>query len=260
MPWDILSKTLPYLGYPLTLSLALLGVGLALTRRRPRLGRSLLALALALLVVSSSPPVARALYRSLEARYPPLEIEQLPKASAIVVLGGALRLPLPPRKDFEIGPAANRARHAAALFRAGKATRVLISAGALFAQPPGVRPEAHYLRLFLGELGVPGDAVLLESESGTTRENALATKRVLERHALGSVLLVTSAAHMPRALGAFRAAGIDATPAPTDYHVVDDPSEFAWLSLLPSAEALAMTTGAVREYLGHAVYALRGWM
>lgn len=257
--WATLSKTLPYLVYPLTLSLALIVLGMAFARKRPRLGRSFLALALVLLAVSSFPPAARSLYRSLETRYPPLEIGKLPEAGVIVVLGGALRLPVPPRNDFELAQAANRARYAAALFRAGKAPRVLISGGNLFAQDPGVRPEAHYLRLFLGELGVPGDVVLVESESGTTRENALATKRMLERHALKSVLLVTSAAHMHRALGSFRGAGIDATPAPTDYRI-DEQNRPELLKLLPSAEALEMTTAALREYLAHAVYALRGWM
>jgi uncharacterized SAM-binding protein YcdF (DUF218 family) len=252
--WDFLSKTLPYLVYPLTLSLALMVLGLLVARRR-----LFLALALAVLAVSSFPPAARTLYRSLEARYPPLPIDKLPKAGAIVVLGGALRLPVPPRNDFELGSAASRARHAAALFRAGKAPRVLVSAGALFAQPPGVRPEAHYVQIFLGELGVPPDAVLVETESGSIRENALATRRMLERHALKSVLLVTSAAHMHRALGAFRAVGIDAIPAPTDYRI-DEKNEPALLGLLPSAEALDTTTDAVREYLGHAVYAVRGWM
>jgi uncharacterized SAM-binding protein YcdF (DUF218 family) len=258
--WDLLSKTLPYLVYPLSLSLALMLAGVALARRRPRLGRAGVALAFLLLSAASSPPLARALYRSLEERHPPLEIDKLPTASVIVVLGGALRLPLPPRPDFEIGEAGNRARHAAALFRAGKAPRVLVSAGTFSALPPGIRPEAHYLQLFLAELGVPREAVLIESESGNTRENALASRRLLERHGLRSVLLVTSASHMPRALGAFRAAGIDAIPAPTDFQAVSDPNAYGVTDVMPSVEALYMTTRAVREYLGQAVYALRGWM
>lgn len=257
--WVTLSKTLPYLLYPLTLSLVLIVLGMVYVRRRARLGRLFLLLAFVLLGTSAFPPAARTVYRSLEARYPPADISQLPNADAIILLGGALRLPLPPRKDYELTQGANRARYAAALFRAGKAPRVLISGGNVFAQEAGVQAEAHYLRLFLRELGVPGEAVLVESESRTTRENALATKRMLERDALKSVLLVTSAAHMHRALGSFRAAGINATPAPTDYRI-DDGNEPLLLRLLPSAEALDITTEAWREYLGHAVYALRGWM
>ena len=64
---------------------------------------------------------------------------------------------------------------------------------------------------------------------------------------------------MPRALGSFRAAGIDATPAPTDYRV-DERDEPFLLRLLPSADALDKTTEGLREYLGQMVYRLRGWM
>lgn len=253
--WLTLSKTLPYLVYPLTLALLLLVLGLVFARKR----RLFLILAFVLLGAASLPPVARSLYRSLEARYPPVDIGKLPKADVIVVLGGALRLPLPPRRDFELTEGSDRARYAATLFRAGKAPRVLISGGNLLEQSGGVQGEAHYVRMFLGELGVPGDAMLVENESRTTRENAIATRRMLDQHGLKSVLLVTSAAHMPRALGSFRAAGIQATPAPTDYRI-DERNEPALLKLLPSSESLDLTTGAVREYLGQAVYLLRGWM
>ena len=257
--WLTLSKTLPYLLYPLTVSLLLMLLAMLLPRRRARLGRLFVILAFALLAVSSFPPFARGVYRSLEARYPPVEVGKLPNADVIVVLGGALRLPVPPRTDFELTNASSRARYAATLFRAGKATRVLVSGGNVFEQSAGVQAEGQYLRRFLGELGVPSEAILLENESRNTRENALETKRMLERNALKSVLLVTSAAHMPRALGSFRAAGIQATPAPTDYRV-DERNEPAVLGFLPSTEALDITTDALREYLGHAVYVVRGWM
>lgn len=62
--------------------------------------------------------------------------------------------------------------------------------------------------------GVPEEAILLESESGTTYENALYNRGLLEAHGLKRVLLVTSAWHMPRALATFRSAGIHALPSP----------------------------------------------
>jgi uncharacterized SAM-binding protein YcdF (DUF218 family) len=257
--WITLSKTLPYLVYPLTIALLLILVALVLPRRRVWLGRFFLFMAFLVLAASSFPPVARIVYGSLEARYPPVEISKLANADVIVLLGGGLRLPLPPRQDFELTDSSNRARYAAKLFRAGKANRVLVSGGNLLEQGRGVQPEAHYVRMFLGELGVPSEAILIEDRSRSTWENALETKRILERQGLKRVLLVTSAAHMPRALGSFRAAGIDATPAPTDYRV-DEHEEPALLKFLPSADALDKTTEGLREYLGHAVYRLRGWM
>jgi uncharacterized SAM-binding protein YcdF (DUF218 family) len=253
--WITLSKTLPYLVYPLTVSLVLILLGLLPSRRRVWL----LLTGFLILAASSFPPVARGIYGSLEARYPPVEIGKLPNADAIVLLGGALRLPVPPRTDFELAEASTRVRYAAKLFQAGKAKRVLISGGNAFAQKRGSQGEAHYIQAFLAELGVPAEAMLLESQSRNTWENAVETKRVLDRDGLKRVLLVTSAAHMPRALASFRAAGIDATPAPTDYRV-DERDEPTLLKFLPSAEALSTTTEGLREYLGQAVYRLRGWM
>src|SRR5207244_1949633 len=97
--WVTLSKTLPYLVYPLTISLLLLLLAMLVSRRRVWLGRFFLFTAFLVLGASSFPPVARGVYGSLEARYPPLEIGKLPNADAIVLLGGALRLPVPPRTD-----------------------------------------------------------------------------------------------------------------------------------------------------------------
>jgi uncharacterized SAM-binding protein YcdF (DUF218 family) len=64
---------------------------------------------------------------------------------------------------------------------------------------------------------------------------------------------------MPRALGIFRGAGINAVPVPTDFNVVsyDQPAVFNWL---PSAGALSGTTEAIHEYLGIAFARWKGWM
>ena len=113
----------------------------------------------------------------------------------------------------------------------------------------------------MGELlrawGVPEEAILLETESRNTDENALYSKRPLEAHGLKHILLVTSALHMPRALALFRASGIDAVPAPTDFEVVDrgDRTLMPWL---PDAAALEGSTRAIKEYLGLGVYWIQG--
>ena len=88
-------------------------------------------------------------------------------------------------------------------------------------------------------------------------ENALYTAEILEAQGMGPVLLVTSALHMPRALATFRAAGVDAIPAATDFEVMPRPRVL--LDWLPDAEALAASTRALKEYLGLWVYRYRGW-
>src|SRR5204863_5718142 len=130
----------------------------------PRRRVLLLVTGFLILGASSFPPVARGIYGSLEARYPPVEIGKLPNADAIVLLGGALRLPVPPRTDFELTEGSTRVRYAAKLLQAGKAKRILISGGNAFEQKRGIQGEAHYIQAFLADLGVPAEAMLLESQ------------------------------------------------------------------------------------------------
>ncbi len=73
----------------------------------------------------------------------------------------------------------------------------------------------------LTALGVPQDRLILEAKSRDTYENAVFLKEELTRAGeLGPGkrwLLITSAYHMPRAMGAFRQAGFDVEPWPVDY-------------------------------------------
>lgn len=71
-----------------------------------------------------------------------------------------------------------------------------------------------------------------------------------------SALLVTSAAHLPRALAPFRKAEVPVIPAAINVRVVAQP--FDALDLLPGADAQAQTTDAVQEAAGHFTYRLRG--
>jgi uncharacterized SAM-binding protein YcdF (DUF218 family) len=64
---------------------------------------------------------------------------------------------------------------------------------------------------------------------------------------------------MPRALATFQSAGIDATPAATDFRVAHQDRRTA-IDFLPDAEALLHTTDAIKEYIGYAYYWWKGWV
>ena len=98
-----------------------------------------------------------------------------------------------------------------------------------------------------------------EENSRNTYENAVYVKPLLKRNNLKSVLLVTSATHMPRAYAVFKAQNIDVIAMPTDYLVTDndDPLVFNWI---PTAQALSGTTWILKEYLGWWYYRLRGYI
>ena len=105
---------------------------------------------------------------------------------------------------------------------------------------------------------MPREELVLESESRNTHENAVFTARLFKEHGWRSALLVTSGMHMPRALASFRKAGLDPVPASTDI-VAPAGGAGGAFAFLPSATALEITTRAIKELIGVAVYRLHGW-
>lgn len=249
----VVAKLVGALLYPLTLALLVLLSALVLWRRRPRFARGLLAAAVLWLWLWSTPWLAERAAGTLESAHPPVAAADLPAADVIVLLGGLLS-PASDGTDPDLNAAADRAWFAAQLWKAGKAPVVLCSGGPAPLARTSV-PECPGVSRLLRDMGLPPEAILVEADSRTTAENARHTR---ERLGAGQrVLLVTSARHMPRALAAFRRAGIDATAAPTD-HQWHDGQPFALIDLLPSPAALALSTTVWHEWLGRAWYSMTG--
>jgi uncharacterized SAM-binding protein YcdF (DUF218 family) len=254
----VLTRLVAALVLPPAGPLLLLAVALLLRwAGRRRLALGLASVSVLALLLLSTPLVADLLARGLEREVPPVAVGDLPEAEAIVVLGGGIAPALWPRAAPELSGAADRVLHAARLWRAGKAPLVVASGGTPEATGAPV-PEAEAMKALLVEWGVAEDRVVVEAGSLDTRQNAVLTAALLRERGATRVLLVTSALHMPRALAAFRATGLAVTPAPTDYLVVE--GRGASLSdVLPSADALMLSSRALHERLGRLWYRLRGW-
>lgn len=253
-----LSKILPIFLMPLSLVLLFLLVALFFLRRNKlRASVGLLVLSLVLLWTASTPFVASLFYRQIESVYPTVAVENVTVRGCIILLGGAIRLPLAPRQAIEFSESTDRVYMATQLYLAGKGSRILVTAGNQPWAQPGPS-EAALIAELLVEWGVPADALFLEGKSRNTRENAVNSLPILEKLQCDRPLLVTSAAHMPRALASFQAVGIDAIPISTDIQVVDS-GQLAIMDFFPDARALAMTSDAIREYMGLVVYKIRGW-
>jgi uncharacterized SAM-binding protein YcdF (DUF218 family) len=145
----------------------------------------------------------------------------------------------------------------ARLYRAGKVKRVLVTGGNI-PWLPGKMPEAELIRELLIEWGVRASVIEIAGACRNTYENVVEIRTMWNRQPFQSALLVTSAAHMPRALAVFRRAGLPVTPSTTDVEVVDR-GTLNILCWLPDAGALEMTTRAAREWLGYWIYRLRGY-
>jgi len=257
-----LGKIAGFLLAPLTIVIALwLAAAAYLARQHFRRAAALAFAASALLWVASTPLVATALVGALERHYPAMSVAETPSADAILVLGGALAAPRPPlRPTMGMGPSATRIWHAAALYRAGKAPVVVVSAGG---EPEfkGQLVEAQVIANMLGTLGVPDSAIRLEMRSRNTRENAANVRPVLVQLGARRVLLVTSGRHMYRAVKTFTkvwagaAANPELIPVPADIAVVNG-GNLSLESCLPSVEGLENVTRALKEYAGMVALAI----
>ncbi|MEB3212858.1 MAG: YdcF family protein [Leptolyngbyaceae bacterium] len=258
-----LSKLLPIFIYPLGLACVLMVVALCTLWKRPRIAALSLILALVVIVSFSSEYVSKGLGRSLEWQH--LPPDPMPIADAIVVLGGAIRPELPPRPWIDLKDAGDRPLYAAQLYLAGKAPLIIMSGGRINWKNGGP-PESSDMATLAEAMGVPAEAILEDPTSLNTYENAVNVKQILERENLNTILLVTSAIHMPRSLKIFEKLGIEAIAAPTDYRVAQrspDANE-TWraqlVNVLPSVERLDYSTRAIKEYIGLVIYRLRGWL
>ncbi len=124
--------------------------------------------------------------------------------------------------------------------------------------------EADDMAELLQLMGVPATAIIQESESLNTRQNAVNVKEIIQQENIKKIILITSAFHLPRSLLIFKKLGINPIPAPTDFFVTVDQSppslEGIILGILPDAHRLSLTTLALKEYLGIIIYRLRGWL
>ena len=235
-----------------------LGAALLRRRRSGRPGRAgsrggpivFLALWYAGLAAVSAPVIVNPLVASLEGVGPAPEC---PAGTPVVVLGGGTDAGAPDASSFEAMDRATLARtvRAGRLAVAEPGVRVVVSGGG----PPGTVPEAGIMAAWLVGAGVPRASIALESRSRSTAENAREVAALLGEGDVQTVRLVTSALHVPRALGAFRAAGLDPCPVPVDR--IAHPDVPFW-ALWPQTTALAKFDEWLHEALALALYRRRG--
>ena len=109
-------------------------------------------------------------------------------------------------------------------------------------------------------MGVPAEAITLQTRSQNTREDAVYSAEILKQWGVGEIVLVTSATHMPRSLALFRQQGLTVIPAPADFSITEQNWHDLWhpgfgdvlVHLLPNAGDLNSTGTSLKEYIGSA--------
>ncbi|KGD61194.1 hypothetical protein T9A_01643 [Alcanivorax jadensis T9] len=129
---------------------------------------------------------------------------------------------------------------------AGKAPVVVLSGGADLSF--SATTEAEAMRELMLDLGIDHEAMLLEARSRNTLENAGLSANILKKRGVDTIILVTSALHMQRALAKFKDKGIGVIPAATDHEVLRRPG---WQNWLPDTAALDGSARAMKEWVGY---------
>ena len=120
------------------------------------------------------------------------------------------------RGQLTVNESAERLTEGVKLARALPASKVLFSGG-VGAIWNGGETAAGPVADYLAAVGINRSRVLLEGRSRNTIENATYSAELVHPAANENWVLVTSAYHMPRALGLFRKAGFTIRPWPVDY-------------------------------------------
>jgi len=214
-----------------------------------RRGFVLIAAATLGLLAIATLPIGSWLAAPLENRFATVAVPA--RIDGIVVLGGSIDAALSlARGQAAAMAAAGRITETLALARRFPAARVLISGGD-GTLSPGPLSEAVATRDLLIELGVAAARIELESVARNTYENAALSYEAARPKPGETWLLVTSAMHMPRAVGCFRRAGWTIVPYPADYRTAPTTGT-APGSLL--ADNLMLVNLAAKEWLGLVAY------
>jgi uncharacterized SAM-binding protein YcdF (DUF218 family) len=251
-----LAKILGFFALPSNALIVLGFVGVALAVfRGGRAGGKLIVASLILLAIFGFSPLANALMLPLEQRFPAWD-ESRGAPAGIIVLGGAFdTVVAAKRNDIPLTEAAERMTASAALARKYPQARLIFTGGTgtlLYDGPT----EGELARRFYASLGIAAGRITIEEESRDTAENAVLTRPLADPKPGEHWLLVTSAYHMPRAIGTFRHVGFAVEAYPVDYRtrgVEDLARPFPSLG-----EGLRRADTAMREWIGLLMYRLAG--
>lgn len=254
-----LSKTLDLAFAPITWVIVLVILGRPRRKKKniARWRRACPWIAVALLYFLSIEPVANTLLRTLEtpenSTYrADVTYDTIVLLGGVVDDGGTEGSGVPSYNDN-----IERLLVTYDLLRTDKARTVILSGGAGGLVMKSPVNEADVLGDQLAAWGIARDRIILEREALNTRENATYSAKIIEERGFKSVLLVTSAFHMKRAAGCFRAENIAFDTLAADHRTYDPAKRSGrWL---PQASFFLMSSAAIREQSGRLIYRLRGF-
>jgi uncharacterized SAM-binding protein YcdF (DUF218 family) len=252
----VLSKTIGVMLLPTNF---LVGIGLVgvvlLATRFAALGRKVMIASIVLLAICGFSPLGNLMLYSLEQRFPPWDATK-GAPDGVVVLGGPIDPDLSAAHGVPVtSAAADRLIMAAALGRQYPNLRIIYTGGNANLISGDAR-EADYAGKVFESLGIPKARLTMERQARNTLENAEYSRAIAAPKAGERWLLVTSAYHMPRAVGVFRQAGFPVEPYPVDWRVGGRGDLLSFHKF--AIDGLSNVEVSFREWMGLVAYRISG--
>ena len=206
-------------------------------------------------VILTTIPLGQTLIIKLENRFP-MQILDFKEVEGIVVLGGIVDQHLSKDRGITaINGAVERLIAFADLSKKYPGARLVFSGGSGVLSAQDLK-EAHYVGPLLKKLGITVDRIYYEYQSRNTWENAVLTKKMIEPTEAKPWIIITSAFHMPRAIGAFRKAGWNnIVPYPVDYRTMIEEKPQVGFNF---SDGISSFSIGCREWIGLTFYWLTG--
>jgi uncharacterized SAM-binding protein YcdF (DUF218 family) len=253
-----LSKLLDVLLSPLVWALVLLLLGAWYRAPPSRWRRYLPLVAVSQLYLCSTEPVAYSLWRPLEEHAVNTAHFDQPY-DAVILLGGVVEeyAMRSPEDTPMFNEGVERLHETWRILRENQAREVLLSGGMRDAGPE-VPVEARVLARTLEQWGIDRSRIVIDDRAQNTRENATQSLAFARARGWRRIVAVTSAFHARRAIGCYRAVGLEVDWVFVDRRSYDTTRRSG--SWLPRADFLRVSERAIRERAGWWIYRARGYV
>jgi uncharacterized SAM-binding protein YcdF (DUF218 family) len=250
----VVSKILWTIASPINLLLfgALAGVLLS-HGRRARFGRVVALGAILILLAAAILPLGMVLIAPLEDRFP-VSPPDLPPPEGIIVLGGAIdELTSAARGQTIFDEGGERITEAVILAKRYPDARIVYTGGTASLIPGASSIEALQARELMMQMGVAPERITIEDKSRNTDENARFTAAIVHPAPPQRWIIVTSAFHMPRAMGVFEKAGFHPIAYPVSFYTTGRWPDDLRLNYWPGRN-LRIFELALHEWIGLPAY------
>jgi uncharacterized SAM-binding protein YcdF (DUF218 family) len=241
-----LHKILPIIFLPSGFIICLIFIGLI--KRKPLL----IWLALILFYLFAMPIVSDSIFKYVERGQVIKDITKVPKADAIVVLGGMFNYVKTETGGLNEWGDPDRFFGGIELFKAGKAPDIIFTGAKMPWAEKDQETEGESLKKYAIQFGVPDSSIKISGLVTTTEDESKELRKLLPN--TKNIILVTSAFHMPRSKNLFERQGFEIIPFPVDSKVSFESTTV--LDYLPEADSFKKSETGIRELIGRLFYRL----